>query len=172
MLAREGRAWLGRQSCPKEPLFLEEILQREGETQIPGPPAALETLILDLTINPHLQLLSLISQRLLQHLPNTCTQIFPTSKPNKLPPTKMKTFILATLSGLVAVVLAAAVPEVEVAALDKKADSTIYITLCNDFHGGKPCQKKPITLGKCSMCLHTLEQAPGSPPPPTFIGTC
>lgn len=77
----------------------------------------------------------------------------------------MKTFTLATLSGLVTVVLAAAVPEVEVAALDKKADSTIYITLCNDFHGGKPCQKKPITLGKCSMCLYTLEQAPGSPPP-------
>lgn len=61
----------------------------------------------------------------------------------------MKTFTLATLSGLVAVVLAAAVPE-EASSLVKKADDTIYVTLCNDFHGGKPCEKKPITLGKCS----------------------
>lgn len=81
----------------------------------------------------------------------------------------MKTFTLATLSGLVAVVLAAAVPEVEVAALDKKADSTIYITLCNDFHGGKPCQKKPITLGKCSMCLHTSSWLSLFPPPPPSL---
>lgn len=62
----------------------------------------------------------------------------------------MKTFTLATLSGLVAVVLAAAVPEEASSSLAKKADDTIYITLCNDFHGGKPCEKKPITPGKCS----------------------
>lgn len=65
----------------------------------------------------------------------------------------MKTFTLATLSGLVAIVLAAAVPE-EASSLVKKADNAgIYITLCNDFHGGKPCEKKPVTPGKCSMSL-------------------
>lgn len=74
----------------------------------------------------------------------------------------MKTFTLATLSGLVAVVLAAAVPEEASSDLAKKADDTIYITLCNDFHGGKPCQKKPITPGKCSTSNKP-------PPPPRLV---
>lgn len=63
----------------------------------------------------------------------------------------MKSFTLATLAGLVAVVLAAAVPEQASSLVKDATDDGIWITLCNDFHGGKPCQRKEVARGKCSM---------------------
>lgn len=61
----------------------------------------------------------------------------------------MKTFIAAnTLLGLAATALASAVPDE--AALFARGASGIQVTLCNDFHGGKPCQTYAAQAGSCS----------------------
>lgn len=60
----------------------------------------------------------------------------------------MKNTIVATLLGLAATSLAASF--VERAA--NTSSSSIQLTLCNDFHGGKPCETNTVKPGVCSKC--------------------
>lgn len=61
--------------------------------------------------------------------------------------------LASTFLGLVASSIAAAVgPDGASTTLSKKDDG-ILVTLCNDFHGGKPCETHDVWPGQCSK-LH------------------
>lgn len=59
----------------------------------------------------------------------------------------MQYSVLTTIVGLVAASVAMAAPSDS--SLEKKG-SPIVVTLCNDFHGGKPCETHNVYPGQCS----------------------
>lgn len=60
----------------------------------------------------------------------------------------MKTFIVANaLLGLTVTAFASAV--LDESKLSARGNSGSQVTLCNDFHGGKPCQTYTTQAGSC-----------------------
>lgn len=66
----------------------------------------------------------------------------------------MKSSILATFLSLAAASSAVAVPD-EAFTSAKRTDG-IEVILCNDFHGGKPCEMHIVYPGQCSESLNAV----------------
>lgn len=69
----------------------------------------------------------------------------------------MQCSILATLLGLAVTSIAVAVPD-DASTLSKKAATGIIVRLCNDFHGGKPCETHDVKPRQCSKFFHPYTQ--------------
>lgn len=77
---------------------------------------------------------------------------YPYPSPEKQKSVKMKHSVLTTLLALAAISLAVAVPHDDPSTLAKKSNG-IIVTLCNDFHGGKPCETHNVKPRQCSKFL-------------------